>query len=55
MQPVLANWPKDISIKNNGIPHKNNIKRYGTKNAPKIQQLLRPHKQCVSTLRMENG
>lgn len=35
IQPKLENWPIQISIKNNGMPQKNNIKRYGTKNAPR--------------------
>lgn len=35
MQPVLENCPKHVSIKNNGIPQKHNIKRYGMRNAPK--------------------
>lgn len=33
--PVLENWPKHDSRKNNGIPQAINIIRYGTKNAPK--------------------
>lgn len=38
MHPVLANCPKDVSIKNNGTPHKNSMRRYGTKKAPKIKE-----------------
>lgn len=32
--PTLENWPKHVSIKNSGMPHKNSIDRYGTRNAP---------------------
>lgn len=33
--PKLENCPKHVSMKNNGIPHKNNINRYGKRNAPR--------------------
>lgn len=34
MQPVLPNWPIDDSMKNNGMPQKKSINKYGTRNAP---------------------
>lgn len=34
--PTLENCPKQVSIKNSGIPHRNSINKYGTKNAPTI-------------------
>lgn len=33
-QPLLENWPKHASRKNNGIPHRNSMIRYGTRKAP---------------------
>lgn len=35
--PVLENWPKHVSMKNNGIPHNVNINKYGNKNAPEMK------------------
>lgn len=39
IHPKLENCPIIISIKNNGMPQKNNIKRYGIKNAPENENL----------------
>lgn len=48
IHPVLANCPSDISIKNNGIPQRNNINKYGIKKAPGTKIIsLRAHKKRI--------
>ena len=48
IHPKLENCPIITSIKNNGMPHMNNIKRNGTKNAPekKDQKELTINNNC---------
>lgn len=45
IQPVLPNCPIDDSIKNNGMPQKNSINKYGTRKAPEIERKIKNRKK----------